>query len=230
MKLSFMVTLWACLLTCMAVSVSAVEDFALIVTVFQGGSGPEHEVTATTPIRPGEPLRFCIKAADNTDGVYVQNIESMTWSVSASEVSSSPVVNHHENDNLSVLDCSESFGVCCVDFFVDESASLLMTDFADLTVSGSAILAFGAADHRRKLANRRWLEEELGNSGSNDEIVSSNFTSTAGIINPTASTAGTTGILKATAAEASGAEKLHFILGVALATFVTMMTGAVFVI
>jgi hypothetical protein len=224
MKLSFMMTLSAFLLVGKAVPASGVEDIALIVTVFQGGSGSEHEVIASTPIHPGEPLRLCVKAADNKDGVYVHNIENMTWSVSASEASSSPVVNHQESDTLSVLDCSESFGVCCVDFFVDESAFLLMTDFADLTISGSAVLAFGAADHRRQLANRRWLEDEPGDSGSNDEIVSGQFNSTAGIINSTV------GILKANAAQASGAEELHLSLGAAMTTFVTVMAGAVFVI
>jgi hypothetical protein len=220
MKLSFIMTLVALLLACMAVSVSGVDDYALIVAVFQGGSGPEHEVIASTSIRPDEPLRLCVKAADNQDGLYVQSIQNMTWSISTFENSSLPIVNHYQNETLSVLDCSESFGVCCTDFVVDESVFPYLTGSSALTVSGSAILAF-SADHRRQ------LEEAVSNDEASvfeEASVSSGFNASAGFINTTA------GILKVAAAEASGAEGLRFLLGVAMTAFVTTITGAVFAI
>ncbi|CAB9496782.1 expressed unknown protein [Seminavis robusta] len=149
------------------------------ITVYHGDEAGE-AVAAPDSILQGEPLRLCVKTAvgalSNTN-VYVQNIEELTWSASTTPATSFSPVLEGTARGMSVLECAQKPGVCCVQFFVGASTFLMFEDTAELTITGSVALALGEDDSRRQLANKRLLEDL-----SNDDPEFSEFQHHAGVL------------------------------------------------
>jgi hypothetical protein len=106
-----------------------------------------------TEITQGTAVQLCVSLATPREGVYVENIYSMTyWSELFPGQVSSVVSNGTVTNGVSQLDCTQVPGVCRILFIA--SANIFYNDVEasnSLVVDGEAVLAVGTDTRRRLL-------------------------------------------------------------------------------